>query len=228
MSVRVEAKQICKSFVDGERTTEVLSGVDLEVEPGEAVAIVGPSGSGKSTLLHILGGLDHSDSGTVLIGGTDLSQLDRTALADFRNKNLGFVFQFSQLLPDFDAAENVMMPGKIAGLPSGSNRRRALELLDMVGLADRADHFPNQLSGGEMQRVALCRALLLEPPLLLADEPTGNLDPTSGEVVLELMLQLRQKLGITALLVTHNQAVAARCGRVLALKEGRILVSEGV
>jgi lipoprotein-releasing system ATP-binding protein len=222
VSVAVEVRDLWKSFRDGERVTEVLRGVELRAEAGEMVAIVGPSGSGKSTFLHLVGGLDRPDRGEVAIGERELSSLGRGELADFRNRTLGFVFQFHQLLPDFDAVENVAMPLRIAGWSARRAAQRSRELLERVALGHRLDHFPAQLSGGERQRVALCRALVLEPPLLLADEPTGNLDPASGEVVLELLLELRRELGVTAILVTHNPEVAERCGRVLTLNGGVI------
>jgi lipoprotein-releasing system ATP-binding protein len=220
VSVRVEARGLAKSYRDGTRVVDVLSGIDLVVEPGELVAIIGPSGSGKSTLLHVLGTLDKPDAGTVLIGGQDVAALTGTRLAAFRNRTIGFVFQFHQLLPDFTALENVMLPGRIAGRDPGETLERARALLDEVGLAERLDHFPNQLSGGERQRVALCRALALEPPLLLADEPTGNLDPASGERVLDLLLELQARHGTTGVLVTHNPDVAERCATILVLDEG--------
>ncbi|MCL4839310.1 MAG: ABC transporter ATP-binding protein [Thermoanaerobaculia bacterium] len=220
MSVEVRARALTKSYRDGERSVEVLRGVGLDVAPGELVAIEGPSGSGKSTLLHVVGGLDRPDAGELAVGGRSLVGLDPAELARFRSRTVGFVFQFYQLLADFTAAENVLMPARIARLPLGPWRRRAAELLAAVGLADRAAHFPGQLSGGEQQRVALCRALLLEPPLLLADEPTGNLDPASGEQVFALLLDLVRAQGTTCLLVTHNPEMARRCARVLALQNG--------
>jgi lipoprotein-releasing system ATP-binding protein len=220
MSVSVVAHGLARSYRDGVRTVEVLRGVDLQVAAGEFVAVVGPSGCGKSTLLHLLGALDLPDSGSVEIGGVDLGDLEPAQLAAFRNRTLGFVFQFQELLADFTALENVMMPGQIAGRPETETEARASALLEEVGLADRSGHFPNQLSGGERQRIALCRALLLEPPLLLADEPTGNLDPRSGEQVFDLMLELQARHGTTALVVTHNPELAGRCGRVLALEGG--------
>jgi len=226
MSVSVAARGLTKTYRDGVRSVDVLRGTDLQVQAGEFVAVVGPSGCGKSTLLHLLGALDSPDSGAVEIGGQDLSQLDPRQLAEFRNRTIGFVFQFQELLADFTAVENVMMPGRIAGRPESEVEKRARQLLDEVDLVDRWDHFPNQLSGGERQRVALCRALLLEPPLLLADEPTGNLDPRSGEQVFELMLELQRRHGTTALVVTHNPELAGRCGRVLAL-EGGVLHPQG-
>jgi len=220
LSVAVEARGLVKSYRDGARTVSVLRGVDLEVAPGEFVAVVGPSGSGKSTLLHVLGALDHPDEGEVAIDGQRLSSLDAKGLAAFRNRQIGFVFQFQELLPDFTALENVAMPGRIAARSPREMTERARWLLERVGLSDRAEHFPNELSGGEAQRVALCRALLLDPPLLLADEPTGNLDPVSGEQVFSLLEELQQLLGTTALLVTHNPELASRCGRILKLDRG--------
>nr|XP_061804849.1 lipoprotein-releasing system ATP-binding protein LolD-like [Nerophis lumbriciformis] len=222
MSVTLAARGLKKSYRDGARQVQVLRGVDLDAAAGESLAIVGPSGSGKSTLLHLLGGLDEPDTGSVVIGGTDLGRLDGGALARLRNRTLGFVFQFHQLLPDFDAVENVMMPGRIAGLEADEVHRRACRLLEEVGLGERLDHFPNQLSGGERQRVAICRALLLEPPLLLADEPTGNLDPESAEQVFSLLLDLQARHQTTAVLVTHNPKLAARCDRTLRLDQGRL------
>jgi lipoprotein-releasing system ATP-binding protein len=220
MSVTVHAANLHKSYLDGARRIEVLKGVDMAVEPGEMVAVVGPSGSGKSTLLHLLGGLDWPDAGTVEVAGQDLSELSGARIAGFRNRTIGFVFQFHQLLPDFTALENVALPGRIAGRPAREVAAQAAALLDEVGLADRAEHFPNQLSGGERQRVALCRALLLEPPLLLADEPTGNLDPASGDQVFALLLELQARHRTTAVVVTHNPVIARRCGRILALDGG--------
>jgi lipoprotein-releasing system ATP-binding protein len=225
MTVSIRTQGLHKAYRDGTREIEVLKGIDLEVGGGEFVAIVGPSGSGKSTLLHLLGALDRPDEGTVVIGGQDLAQLEPGELAAFRNRTIGFVFQFQELLADFTALENVLLPGRIAGLSLRQTEARARELLGEVGLVHRLEHFPNQLSGGERQRVALCRALLLEPPLLLADEPTGNLDPDSGKQVFDLMLELQSRHGTTALVVTHNPELAKRCGRLLAL-EGGILHAE--
>ncbi|HEX6904357.1 MAG TPA: ABC transporter ATP-binding protein [Thermoanaerobaculia bacterium] len=222
MSVAVEARDLGKTYQDGVRRVEVLKGVHLRVEPGEMVAIVGPSGSGKSTLLHLLGALDRPDHGTVAIGGQPLGGLSGASLARFRNRTIGFVFQFHQLLPDFTALENVMLPGRIAGMEPRQVLANARRLLAEVGLEDRLDHFPNQLSGGERQRVALCRALALEPPLLLADEPTGNLDPESGETVFELLLGLQVVHRTTGILVTHNPEIAQRCTRILRLEGGSL------
>ncbi len=222
MSVAVRAAGLYKAYQDGARTVEVLRGADLAVEPGEFIAVVGPSGSGKSTLLHLLGALDHADSGAIEVGGTSLGGLSAPEAARFRNRTIGFVFQFQELLADFDALENVMMPGRIAGWRTSKARDRARALLAEVGLEQRSDHFPNQLSGGERQRVALCRALLLEPPLLLADEPTGNLDPESAVRVFDLMVDLQKRHGTTALVVTHNPELASRCGRLFRLEGGRL------
>ncbi|HSS48318.1 MAG TPA: ABC transporter ATP-binding protein [Thermoanaerobaculia bacterium] len=220
MSVSVLASGVTKTYQDGVRRVEVLRGIDLSVEAGEMVAIVGPSGSGKSTLLHLLGALDRPDQGTVEIGGQSLAALSGAKIAAFRNRTLGFVFQFHQLLPDFTALENVMLPGRIAGLEPRRVLENARRLLGEVGLAERLDHFPNQLSGGERQRVALCRALALEPPLLLADEPTGNLDPASGDAVFQLLLDLQARHRTTGILVTHNPEIAQRCTRILRLDGG--------
>ncbi len=222
MSVTVAAHDVHKSYLDGDRRIEVLAGVELDAAAGEMLAIVGPSGSGKSTLLHLLGALDVPDRGEIHVGGEHLGTLGRRRLAAFRNRTIGFVFQFHRLLPDFDATENVMMPGRIAGQEPRKVAARAAELLSEVGLADRMDHFPSQLSGGERQRVALCRALMMEPPLLLADEPTGNLDPRSADQVFELLLDLQRRHRTTAVLVTHNPALAARCDRILRLEGGAL------
>ena len=218
----ISVSGVAKAYRDGEIRREVLRGVDLEVGPGDTAAIVGPSGSGKSTLLNILGALDTADAGTVRIDGVELSASRPGALAGFRNRSLGFVFQFHQLLPDFTAIENVIMPGRIAGRSAASLNTQGLDLLDQVGLGDRAAAFPQQLSGGERQRVSICRALVLEPPVLLADEPTGNLDVASGAQVLELLSGLQRRRGTTMVLVTHNPDVARRCGRILRLDRGRL------
>ncbi len=222
MTVGVRAEGLHKSYRDGERSVEVLRSADLRVESGEFIAVVGPSGSGKSTLLHLLGTLDVPDAGVITIGETRVGSLSPVEAARFRNRTIGFVFQFQELLADFDALENVMMPGRIAGWPAPRTRDRARELLSDVGLEDRVDHYPSQLSGGERQRVALCRALLLEPPLLLADEPTGNLDPESAVRVFDLMIALQERHGTTGLVVTHNPELAGRCGRLLRLEGGRL------
>ncbi len=220
MSVAVTAEGLRKTYRDGERGVGVLKGVDLEIERGDFAAVVGPSGSGKSTLLHLLGALDNPDSGTIKIGDTDLATLDAREIANFRNQTIGFVFQFQELLADFTALENVELPGRIARWSTRKSKQRSKFLLDEVGLSHRLDHYPSQLSGGERQRVALCRALLLNPPLLLADEPTGNLDPVSGERVFDLMLELQKHHQTTALVVTHNPELARRCGKLFVLEDG--------
>jgi len=220
VSVEIEVRALHKSFRDASRTVEVLRGVDLDLAPGELVAIVGPSGSGKSTLLHLLGGLERPDAGEIRVGGARIDQLPQSALAPFRNRTIGYVFQFHQLLADFTALENVMLPGRIAGVGAAELEPRARRLLDEVGLTELADRFPSQLSGGEQQRVALCRALLLEPPLVLADEPTGSLDPAAGEAVFELLLDLQRRHRTTTILVTHNRELARRCARILELEGG--------
>jgi lipoprotein-releasing system ATP-binding protein len=222
VSVAILALGLRKTYADGVRRVEVLKGVDLAVEPGELVAVVGPSGSGKSTLLHLLGALDRPDGGSIEIGGRPLAGLSGAQLAGFRNRTIGFVFQFHQLLPDFTALENVMLPGRIAGREPRAVLESARRLLREVGLEERLDHFPNQLSGGERQRVALCRALVLEPPLLLADEPTGNLDPASGGTVFNLLLELQARHRTTGILVTHNPEIAERCTRILRLEDGML------
>ena len=219
----VRARGLRKTYRDGARVVTVLDHVDLEIESGALAAIVGPSGSGKTTLLHLLGALDTPDEGTVEIAGTDLSTLDGARLARFRNKTLGFIVQVHQLLPDFTALENVMIPSRIAGRPAKEALDRARALLAEVGLDDRSTHYPNQLSGGEQQRVAICRALALEPPLLLADEPTGNLDPATGRRVLDLLLEVQARRGMTGVLVTHNPEVAQRCAAVWRLEDGILL-----
>jgi len=221
-ALAVEAHGLEKSYRDGAARVRVLAGVDLSLAAGERVAIVGPSGCGKSTLLHLLGTLDRPDAGTVSIGGRRVDRLSARALARFRNRTIGFVFQFHQLLPDFDALENVMMPARVAGHSAAEAARRAEPLLAQVGMAERLDHFPSQLSGGERQRVAICRALVMAPALLLADEPTGNLDPASAEQVFQLLLRLQAEHGTTAVVVTHNPVLARRCGRVLGLDGGRL------
>jgi len=222
MSVAVRVSGLRKSFRDATRTVEVLRGLDFELAPGEVAAVVGPSGSGKSTLLHLLGGLERADAGEIEIGGQRVDRLDAAQLAAMRNRTIGYVFQFHQLLADFTARENVALPGRIGDRPATALRERAEALLDEVGLGELMDRFPGQLSGGEQQRVAICRALLLEPPLVLADEPTGSLDPASGSVVFDLLLDLQRRHGTTALIVTHNPDLARRCARILTLEGGVI------
>ena len=220
---RVDIRNITKTFELGGRVIEVLRGVDLTLEPGAMVAVVGSSGAGKSTLLHVLGALDLPSAGTVEYDGVPLASLSRDGLARFRNRTIGFVFQVHHLLPDFTALENCAMPGLIARLDSTTARQRAAALLDRVGLSKRLDHRPGELSGGEQQRVALARALLLEPRMLLADEPTGNLDSQTGDEIHELMVELNRERGMTMLVVTHNKQMASRLPLELHMADGRLV-----
>lgn len=218
----LEGHDLSKTYRNAEVPVVVFSGLNLEVEKGEMLAIVGPSGIGKSTLLHLLGGLDHADSGTVRVGERELTKLSPDELARFRNRNVGFVFQFHHLLPEFTAVENVAMPGWIGKMNREEALERASALLGELGLTHRSRHFPNQLSGGEQQRVAIARALLAEPVLFLADEPTGNLDLETSEKVFDLMRECHNKRGLTSVIVTHNPDLAARCDRVLEMKQQRL------
>jgi lipoprotein-releasing system ATP-binding protein len=223
----VEARGLVKRYAFGDdRTLEILRGVDLVVRPGEAVAIVGQSGSGKSTLLHLLGGLDRPSSGEVLLSGVPLSGRSSDALAQLRNGSVGFVFQFHHLLREFTALENAAMPARVAGIPPREAEARAQELLKAVGLGDRLGHRPWQLSGGEQQRVAVARALVNRPPLILADEPSGNLDPGTSEELHDLLFRIREEVGLSMVLVTHNRSLARRADRILAMKHG-VLEEEG-
>lgn len=216
------ATGLCRSFSTGSRVIEVLRGLDLFIAPHERLAVLGNSGVGKSTLLHILGTLDRPSSGTLSFEGEEVFDRDRDALARFRNLHLGFVFQFHHLLPEFDALENVMMPGLVAGRGFAEMRPRAEYLLSEVGLSDRLRHPVGKLSGGERQRVAVARALVLEPSLLLADEPTGNLDPDTAQGVLDLLLEMNRQHGTALVVVTHNQGLADRLDRRVVLREGRL------
>ncbi len=219
----VEAQALHKSFVGGDgRELRVLEGVDLRVESGETVAIVGSSGAGKSTLLHLLGALDRPTSGAVFLGGRDISEVDGDELAGMRNRGVGFVFQFHHLLREFTALENVMMPCLIAGRPRRASEERARALLTVVGLDERMSHRSTQLSGGEQQRVAVARALAAEPPLLLADEPSGNLDTQTSEDLHDLLFRLRASQGLGMVLVTHNRELAGRADRILELRDGQL------
>ncbi len=216
----VVAHEVKKTFLHEGKDVEVLRGVDLSVARGEMLCVVGPSGTGKSTLLHILGTLDLPTSGSITYEGRDVTRLTSSELARFRNRNLGFVFQFHHLLPEFDALENVMMPGLVQGLPRAPLKKRAKELLEEVGLAHRIAHRPGELSGGEQQRVALARALVLDPALILADEPTGNLDSRTSEQVHQLLFELNARRGTTFLIVTHSRDMAARMPRVVTMRDG--------
>jgi lipoprotein-releasing system ATP-binding protein len=218
----LSVEQVVRDY--GERVrTRALAGVDLVLEPGELVALIGPSGSGKSTLLNIVGLLDRPTAGRVVVAGTDTSRLDERALTTMRARMLGFVFQFHHLLPAFSAVENVMLPAWAdEGLPTRQMRTRAEELLRAVGLSDRLGFKIDELSGGQQQRVAIARALVRRPPLVLADEPTGNLDTTSTDEVFELMRRFNRELGTTFLVVTHDPRIADRCRRIVELVDGRI------
>jgi lipoprotein-releasing system ATP-binding protein len=216
----VNVQNVTKTFEHEGRSLEVLKGIDLEIGSGEMVTIVGPSGAGKSTLLHLIGTLDLPTEGRILYDGQDVTRLGSSDLAEFRNRSIGFVFQFHHLLPEFTALENVMMPGLIQG--SRRLEHRARQLLDEVGLSERLTHRPGELSGGEQQRVALARALLMEPKLVLADEPTGNLDSQTSASVQSLIFDLNRRHGITFLIVTHSRDFAAMMPREVSMKDGRI------
>jgi len=216
----VTVQNVTKTFEHEGRSLEVLKGIDLEIGAGEMVTIVGPSGAGKSTLLHLIGTLDLPTEGRILYGGRDVTLLGSSDLAEFRNRSIGFVFQFHHLLPEFTALENVMMPGLIQGGRRLENRAR--ELLSEVGLSERLTHRPGELSGGEQQRVALARALLMQPKLVLADEPTGNLDSQTSDSVQSLIFDLNRRHGITFLIVTHSRDFAAMMPRQVSMKDGRI------
>ena len=212
---------VYKSYSLAGREIPVLSGVDLTIGAGEVVAVVGKSGSGKSTLLQLLGLLDKLTAGTILYDGQDLRSEHQDVIEGFRNRHVGFVFQFHHLLPEFSALENVMMPSLISGTTMGRARTRATELLERVGLADRLTHAPGELSGGEQQRVALARALSLRPSLVLADEPTGNLDPRTGDSIQQLLIEMNREMGTTLVVATHNMTLASMLPRCLRLADGQ-------
>lgn len=214
----IELKNIKKSF----GSLEVLKGIDLHIDKGEVVSIVGPSGAGKTTLLQIMGTLDRPDSGTVIVDGVDVGSMSAKKLAEFRNKHVGFVFQFHQLLPEFTAIENVMIPAFIAGTSPKEAKRRAMELLDFMGLTDRAQHKPNELSGGEKQRVAVARALVNHPAVIFADEPSGSLDSKNKAELHQLFFDLRDKFGQTFVIVTHDEQLAAITDRTIHMRDGML------
>ena len=217
----IRAQQVFKSFGNKTKRVEVLQGIDLVFGQGERAAIVGASGVGKTTLLHVLGTLDRPTSGKVFYQGKDIFQMGEKELAHFRNREIGFVFQFHHLLPEFNAKENTMMPCLIQGSPKKEASLRAESILTLVGLKDRLSHKPGELSGGEQQRVAVARALVLEPKVLLADEPTGNLDTRTGESVFDLLTELNQIKGVTLIIVTHNLKLAEKMSRQIHLVDGR-------
>lgn len=220
------ARGVHKTYPQGSGKLHILKGIDLTLKTNEAVSIIGSSGAGKSTLLHILGTLDSPDEGKVYFRGKDLFAMDNEELAEFRNRSLGFVFQFHHLLAEFTALENVLLPTKIAETPSSIAKEKAEKLLISVGLKDRMHHFPNQLSGGELQRVAIARALINDPEILFADEPTGNLDSQNAARIQELFFELIQSLKITLLVVTHDISFAQKFPRVLRMQDGRWVVGD--
>lgn len=218
----IKIEGIKKSFGN----LQVLKGIDLQVGKGEVVSIVGSSGAGKTTLLQIIGTLDRADEGRVIIAGEDVTSLSSDRMARFRNRHIGFVFQFHQLLPEFTALENVMMPAFIAGTSHKESKKRAMELLDFMGLTERADHKPNELSGGEKQRVAVARALMNNPELVLADEPSGSLDTKNKEELHRLFFDLRDRFGQTFVIVTHDETLASLTDRTIRMKDGVIIETE--
>jgi len=219
----IEAKQIHKSFKTAAGELSILKDINMSIAEGEMLGIVGASGAGKSTLLHILGALDKPTSGEILFLGKNVLALDDTMLAEFRNTSIGFVFQFHHLLPEFTSLENVILPGLISRRPYEEIEKRAKNLLDELGLSKRIKHRPGELSGGEQQRVAVARALLQNPKVVLADEPTGNLDTTTGNALFDLFIELNRKKSMTFIIVTHNKALSEKCHRVLEMADGKFI-----
>ncbi len=226
MSNLLSVRNLHKSFVEGGEEIKVLRGLDLELKTGERLAVIGESGVGKSTLLHVLGTLDRPTAGQILYQGKEIPMDDEVALAHFRNREIGFVFQFHYLLPDFTALENVMFPALIQGIEAQRAKKEAEQLLEKVGLKDRMHHRPGKLSGGEQQRVAVARAVILQPKLILADEPTGSLDLRIGEEVQDLLFELNQEKGIALVVATHNREFAAKIGRRVELQSGSLVSLE--
>jgi len=223
-AIRVSA--LTKTIQTATHRVDILRGISFDVEPGEFVAIMGPSGSGKSTLLGLLAGLDSPTSGQIILDGDDITGLDEDRMALLRGRKIGFVFQSYHLLPTLTAEENVLLPYELTGGNGASGRTRARELLESVGLSDRRDHYPVQLSGGEQQRVALARAFMVHPPILLADEPTGNLDSQNGEHILELLISLNKREATTLVLVTHDPILSSRADRIITLRDGLIVAED--
>jgi len=219
--IRIE--NLLKSYRQGSKIVEALRGIDLVFAEGESVAVVGPSGAGKTTLIHILGTIDRPSGGRIFYDGRDVFAMEGRELAGFRNRTVGFVFQFHHLLPEFTALENTMMPALIQGMRRREAKPRAEEILKWVGLRDRMTHKPGELSGGEQQRVAVARSLILRPEVLLADEPTGNLDRETGDSVYELLRQMNRERGVTMIIVTHNEEIARRLPRRICLVDGRVV-----
>jgi putative ABC transport system ATP-binding protein len=223
----IQVENLSKTIENPPSKVEILRGISFEVPAGQFLAVMGASGSGKSTLLGLLAGLDTVTSGRIVLDGTDITYLGEDAMARVRGRKIGFVFQNYQLVPTLTAEENILLPAELSGM-NGNSRRRARELLERVGLTNRAHHYPVQLSGGEQQRVALARAFITQPPILMADEPTGNLDSTNGQHVLDLLVRLNREEKATLVLVTHDRALAEHADRILTLRDGEILSDESV
>ena len=223
MSKLLEIQGLCKSFASGDEQLHILIDLSLRLKQGEMLAVTGASGSGKSTFLHLVGGMDRADAGQIYLAGEEVTRLEGQQLAQFRNRQIGFIFQFHHLLPEFSAVENVMFPLLLRRVPFPEARERAHALLDEVGLDNRAHHKPGQLSGGEQQRVAVARALVGKPRLLLGDEPTGNLDEHTAEAIYELLLDIHRRHKLTSIIVTHNPKLAALCGLRKSLQEGKLV-----